>query len=311
MANEETKRLSKYMNTESENEAVDIERSQRQHPLSRLPGFFDSVPDFNDMFCTTTQITRIVKPTSVAQSQQIATVAQQHTQIDQHHSTDGTMAQQHEQVTPYGQVVQQHAPIVHQHAQQYVQVTPVHVQIAPDGHVVQQYAPIAQHAQMAPIAQQQNPQQQVPVVQDGHCSRPIASVQRDASVQRHASVAQKSAHHGCETRATIATSLLTPTSSDDMFDFNSDEHDAVGLATGLAPDPVLIIAKIDRLDKKFDMMMEAIMALSAKVSRQHSDVIRSDPSIAIPELPLNDIQSINRMNAKLIEVNFHDQMVCS
>lgn len=60
---------------------------------------------------------------------------------------------------------------------------------------------------------------------------------------------------------------------------------------------------------KLDILLEAVQALSSKISVNEKSVIQFKPHIRLPNLPFRDIDAIVRFNAQLIDPIFMDQMV--
>lgn len=69
------------------------------------------------------------------------------------------------------------------------------------------------------------------------------------------------------------------------------------------------VQKLDRLDNKIDMIMEAMQVLTPK--NKGSDIIKYNTDERLPDLPLQDDKDVVRLNAQLADPVFMDQMVRS
>lgn len=66
---------------------------------------------------------------------------------------------------------------------------------------------------------------------------------------------------------------------------------------------------LGQLNAKLDMIIEGMQALSAQIATQQNPTIQKDTSIVLPKIPLVQVDELVRLNLKLMDGKFRDQMV--
>lgn len=67
--------------------------------------------------------------------------------------------------------------------------------------------------------------------------------------------------------------------------------------------------QLQQMNRKMNMLLEANQALDMKIYTGRHSILTLNPDVQLPELPLQDIADVIRINQKLSDPKFLDQMV--
>lgn len=66
---------------------------------------------------------------------------------------------------------------------------------------------------------------------------------------------------------------------------------------------------LDEINKKQDMLKECLQAVAAKIYISNSDILKHNPDVKLPDLPLKVPEDVTHLEIRLADPEFLNQMV--